>query len=767
MVVGRAGGVGAAIAATAASYEGDSRAVLVPLGSRQRGLQSCGYKDLNFQWSGISIFSRGVLARPANSLRRSKAIVQCSTSGWPCRESFRRPATNNTYVTGRKRDGSYGRAKAYISPPAPTDFSERESEEEEELHPGSPSRSPVEGEALGGLKKTPGPCKAPVLSGGFVLTLLGKEGGRLATALLALLAGTACTLVMPKFSGRFFETVSGIRPGPLHTLLLQLSLVYFLEPVCTLLYVTSLVSAWENCMAQMRAKVFECLLRQKVEFYDNHSVGELTSVLSTEMGAVEKMVTDNVSRDRGLRSVAEVLGTLCILFTLSRELAPVFAVLMIAISASVGLYKRATMPVFRKYSVAQGETISCAGETFGAIRTVRSFSGEHLQLTQFQRHVETARAAGSALGRLKAGNEAMTRTAVYLCLLLVYVLGGRKVQAGLLPVGTMVAFIGYTFTLTFAVQGLVNTLGDLRSVLGAVERINALLAGRTEEEDGKREEAGPWPAVVPARQPTSTTDICQLAWSGDLVMEGVSFSYPYRPGAKVLNDLWLRLPRGKVTALVGPSGAGKSTVVQLLSRFYEPTAGRVTLAGQDVQIFDKDMWARAVSLVNQEPVLFNMSVRDNIAYGLASVAADLSSVSDEAIQAAAKAALAHDFVQQLPQGYDTIVGERGGLLSGGQRQRVAIARALLKDAPILILDEATSALDSVSERLVQQALNRLMEGRTTLVIAHRLSTVQSADQIAVLSAGQVLELGSHKTLLTQPGGAYAELVASQELVFQS
>lgn len=238
------------------------------------------------------------------------------------------------------------------------------------------------------------------------------------------------------------------------------------------------------------------------------------------------------------------------------------------------------------------------------------------------------------------------------------------------------------------------------------------------------------------------------------------FSYPLRPDVEVLNGLNLCLRHGTVSALVGSSGAGKTTIVQLLARFYEPSRGRITVAGEDLRTFDKREWARVISIVNQEPVLFSVSVGENIAYGLPD-----DYVSKDDVIKAAKAANAHDFIISLPQGYDTLVGERGGLLSGGQRQRIAIARALLKNAPVLILDEATSALDTVSERLVQSALKRLMKGRTTLVIAHRLSTVQNADQIALCSNGKIAELGTHSELLSRKG-QYASLVGTQRLAFE-
>ncbi|KAL7183878.1 hypothetical protein ACSBR2_026117 [Camellia fascicularis] len=614
------------------------------------------------------------------------------------------------------------------------------------------------------------------ISWGLLSSLLSQHKLRIAVSIFTLVGCTTCTLSMPLYSGKFFEVLIGKTPEPLWNVLSKVAVLYALEPIFTVIFVINLNTVWEKVLSNVRAQIFQRVLIQKV--------GELTALITSDLGSLKDIVSENISRDRGFRALSEVVGTICILFTLSPELAPLLGLLMLMVSVLVAIYKRSTVPIFKAHGMAQALIADCVNETFSAIRTVRSFGGEKRQMSMFGNQVLAYQTSGIKLGTFKSINESLTRVAVYISLLALYCLGGSKVKAGELSAGIVVSFIGYTFTLTFAVQGLVNTFGDLRGAFAAAERINSVLAGAEIDEalayglerDIKRQEVNDknfglfFVSDSDKNNQSlnmhymsalkSTSSLGTLAWSGDLCLEDVHFSYPLRPDVEILNGLNLMLKCGTVTALVGPSGAGKSTIVQLLARFYEPTKGYVTVGEEDVRTFDKSEWARVVSIVNQEPVLFSVSVGENIAYGLPD-----DYVSKDDVIKAAKAANAHGFIISLPQGYDTLVGERGGLLSGGQRQRVAIARALLKNAPILILDEATSALDAVSERLVQEALNHLMKGRTTLVIAHRLSTVQNADQIALCSDGKITELGTHLELLSRKG-QYASLVATQRLAFE-
>lgn len=655
---------------------------------------------------------------------------------------------------------------AYISPPAADPHIELESSEKALANNG-----------IEGAKTVP-------IRWSHIGALVFRHKLRVALSAFALVASTACTLTMPIFSGRFFEILIGSNSEQLWGLLSKIGTLYLLEPIFTIIFVTNMSTIWEKVMATLRSELFRRILIQKVEFFDRHKVGELTGLLTSDLGAVKDVVNENISRDRGLRAFSELVGTLVILFSLSAQLAPLFGVLMLSVSILVAVYKRTTVPIFKAHGQAQAQISDCAAETFSAIRTVRSFGGEVRQMFTFSEQVHSYQKSGIKLGWMKSVNESLTRIMVYVSLMALYSVGGSKVKMGELSVGTMASFIGYTFMLTFAVQGVVNTLGDIRGMLAAVDRINSVISsteidesldfGLERQAHGEHVSSKDYENAETADNVSdmnfkirhfmsglkSTSSVRELAWAGDVALEDVYFAYPLRPDAQVLNGFTLNLNRGTVTALVGSSGAGKSTVVQLLARFYEPVQGRITIAGEDVRMFDKTEWARTVSIVNQEPVLFAMSVAENIAYGLPN-----EQIAQEDIVSVAKAANAHDFIISLPQGYDTLVGERGSLLSGGQRQRVAIARALLKNAPLLILDEATSALDAVSERLVQDALDHLMKGRTTLVIAHRLSTVQNADRIAVVLEGKVVELGHHSELLAQ-GGLYSSLVDTQRLAFE-
>ncbi|KAI8564727.1 hypothetical protein RHMOL_Rhmol03G0204200 [Rhododendron molle] len=482
-----------------------------------------------------------------------------------------------------------------------------------------------------------------VISWGLLSSLLLQHKLRLAVSVVTLVGCTACTLSMPLYSGKFFEVLIGKTPKPLWDVLGRIAVLYALEPIFTILFVVNLNSVWEKVMSNLRAQIFQRVLIQKVEFFDRYKVGELTALLTSDLGSLKDIVSENISRDRGFRALSEAsystlseshwnnmylihsIPPACTTAWATYAYGVCFSCLLSAAEfpESSAVYKRSTVPVFKAHGMAQASIADCVNETLSAIRTVRSFGGEKRQMSMFSSQVIAYQTSGIKLGVFKSINESLTRIAVYISLLALYCLGGSKVKAGELSAGTVVSFIGYTFTLTFAVQGLVNTFGDLRGAFAATERINSVLYGAEIDEalayglerdikrQGSHDKNFELFFVNGSNKNNqslnmhymsalkSTSSLGSLAWSGDICLEDVHFSYPLRPDVEILNGLNLTLKCGSVTALVGSSGAGKSTIVQLLARFYEPTRGRITVGGEDVRTFDKSEWARVVSIVNQ------------------------------------------------------------------------------------------------------------------------------------------------------------------------
>ena len=597
------------------------------------------------------------------------------------------------------------------------------------------------------------------------MSLVLQEKKSLAVATICLLLCVGSNLASPVLSGMLFETL--VRQAPFssyRSLLVGMMGLYVLEPLLSRVYVIYLCSIGEKVQATLRREAFRVLLMQRIIFFDQHRPSELTNMLSKDLEALRSFVFNNSSRDRGFRALLEATGSVCVLFVLSWRLGPILAGVIIATACIAWLYRRQSKKIERASAEAQQRMAIAVDETVSQIRTVRVFAGESLERERFGGYVADSYEAGMGFARAKALLESLNRGAIHLSLLALYALGGYLVNSGLMPIGTLLSAIGFTFSLVFATQGLLQTWTDMRQTRSSVRRVQDLFDEISVDPSmAQALPPGDWWNVANGGKTSSydllegeeELDAVDAAEHKDLVLENVCFSYPARPDVQVLNNLSLTIPRGKVTALVGRSGAGKSTVAALLERLYAPSSGRVLLGDVKVNQYTRKQWVRAVTAVTQEPVLFNGTIFDNIAYGV-------QGASREDVEEAARAAYAHDFVMRLPEGYETSVGEQGSLLSGGQRQRIALARALLKDSPVLILDEATSALDSESESLVQKAIDKLLEGRTVLVIAHRLSTVQAADQIVVVDNGEIIEKGSHAELVAG-AGLYSKLVSSQSL----
>lgn len=479
------------------------------------------------------------------------------------------------------------------------------------------------------------------------------------------------------------------------------------------------------------------LMALEVGFFDATKTGELISRLASDTAVLKDAVTVNISM--AIRWLATALGGTIYLFVLSWKLALVMLAVIPVIAISSVVYGRYVRALSKDAQKALADASEVAEETFSAIRTVRSFVGEPKQTKHYDDSIDKTLEIGirnAWAGGIFIG----ITTAVSSCAFIgIVYYGGQLVIHGDISEGILTAFLLYAIQIGGALGGLASLFGSIMSAMGANDRVFKLL-DRT------------------PKMPVAGEGCRPDTFSGAIELDNVHFSYPTRPDAPVLKGLSLKINPGEVHALVGSSGGGKSTVVNLIERFYDVQLGSVRLDGRDVRELDPS-WVRAhMGLVRQEPVLFGCSIRENIAFGR-------PQATEDEIVAAARLANAHDFITGFPDGYDTIVGEKGVRLSGGQKQRVAIAAATLSSVSdtgpkVLLLDEATSALDSESEHLVQTALERLMVGRTTLIVAHRLSTVRSADVVHVVHAGKVVASGSHSDLL-RSSALYSALVRRQ------
>ncbi len=567
-----------------------------------------------------------------------------------------------------------------------------------------------------------------------LLPFLRPYAGRIAAATLALICSSAASLVLPPAVGRMidhgFNAAMAAQIGKYFFVIVALATVLAVATAIRFYFVT-----WigERVVADIRKAVFGHVIGLTPAFFEVTRTGEVLSRLTADTTLIQTVVGSSASV--AARNAVILTGALVLLFVTSLKLTLLVVGVVVLVLLPLVLFGRWVRTLSRKSQDRIADTSARASETLNAVQTVQAFTREESERVRFGEAVESSFNVAIQRTRARSLMTMVVMTAAAFCIVGVVWVGAQDVVAHRMSPGILTQFIIYAGMVVSGIGVLSETMGDLQRAAGASERLMELLHVEPE-----------------VAAPVHPRAIARPA-KGAVSFRDVTFQYPSRPNFKALNGFSLDIAPGEAVALVGPSGAGKSTVFQLLLRFFAPQTGAITFDGIDIADADPFDLRGNIAVVAQDSVIFSGTLADNIRYGR-------PGASDEDVRHAAAAAAAAEFIERLPNGYETLVGERGVTLSGGQRQRIAIARAILRDAPLLLLDEATSALDAENERLVQIGLENLMAGRTTIVIAHRLATIQRLKRIVVMDQGRVVGEGSHAELVAH-GGLYARLADLQ------
>jgi len=569
-----------------------------------------------------------------------------------------------------------------------------------------------------------------------LLQLTKPHRALLALGLVALILGSGINLLFPFLIREALNGSHGLDISRDLALLTTVLIVLFvIQSVVFYLRHYAFVVVGYRMVQDLRSQLFKAIINQDIAFFDRSRVGDLLSRLASDTQLIQRALTINISV--ALRYLLQVVGGTILMAIISPRLTLAIILVIPSIIVASSYWGKRLRLLSKKLQSELGEASVVAEEAMSAVRSVRVFAGGNYEAARYDAHLNQALKTGEIRTKFAAFFTSFMVFLIHSSIAFVVWYGGNMVLQKQLTVGDLSGFLLYCVIVAVSIGFLANVWDEFMQAIGASERVFEILDSEA--------------TVSSPENPSPINTNAGVS----LHFENVSFSYPSRSTVPVLNNISFELKPGQTLALVGPSGAGKSTVAALIPRFYDPNSGQIRFCGIPLKELDLDQLRSKISTVSQSTEIFSVSIGENIKYGR-------TNATQAEIQQAATAANLDDFISGLPSGYDTLVGDKGIQLSGGQKQRLAIARALLKKPEFLILDEATSSLDSENEKLIQEALARLTKGRTTLVIAHRLSTVQHADQVLVLKSGSIIQRGTHQTLLNE-SGLYQTLVEHQLL----